>query len=98
MDMDMNYRWRIQPPSDRLCVTLENIQHKRRIFAASLNLRRRELNRTQLRWMSLRYPLMTTQIIAAIHFQALKLWWKKCPVYQHPSKTQALIQSSDRNT
>jgi uncharacterized protein len=98
MDMEMSYRWRIQQPSDHLSISLENTQEDRRLFAASLNLRRRELNRTQLRWMSLRYPLMTGQIIAAIHFQALKLWWKKCPVYHHPSKSKPLIQSPARHS
>lgn len=97
MDMEMSYSWRFQQPGDRLSVLLENLQAQRRLFAASLNLRRVELNRNQLRWMLLRYPLMTLQIIAAIHYQALKLWWKKCPVYPHPNKIQSLIQSSVRN-
>jgi DUF1365 family protein len=31
-----------------------------------------------------RYPLMTAQVIGAIHWQALRLWLKRNPVYNHP--------------
>lgn len=88
MDMDMNYRWRLNDPQERLSVCLENYRDDRRLFAASMNFNRRELTTANLRWMTLRYPLMTVQIIAAIHYQALKLWLKKCPVYLHPNKRQ----------
>lgn len=94
MDMDMDYRWRLSQPSDRLTVCVENYREDKRLFAAALNLQRRELSRSTLNWMSLRYPLMTLQIITAIHYQALKLWWKKCPVYLHPNKRPTLSKAS----
>ena len=28
---------------------------------------------------------MTLKVIAAIHWQALRLWWKKTPFYAHPA-------------
>ena len=32
-----------------------------------------------------RYPLMTAQVVAGIHWQALRLWLKRTPVHDHPS-------------
>jgi DUF1365 family protein len=32
------------------------------------------------------YPLLTQRVIAAIHWQALKLWLKGVPVFTHPRK------------
>jgi hypothetical protein len=33
---------------------------------------------------------MTVKIIAAIHWEALKLWLKGAPVHDHPDKKAAL--------
>ena len=32
------------------------------------------------------YPLLTAKIITAIHWEALKLYLKKVPVYAHPAR------------
>ena len=86
LGMDMSYHWRLTPPGERLNVSLANRRENTQLFDAHMTLNRRPLNRQQLLWMNLRYPWMTAQIVAAIHVQALKLWWKKCPVYSHPRK------------
>ena len=31
-------------------------------------------------------PLMTAEVIAAIHWEALRLWIKGLPVFTHPDK------------
>ena len=86
MDMDMEYRWRLTTPSDYVSLHLANVERSRPVFDAGMTLQRIELNRRQLRRMTLHYPVMTAQISAAIYYQALKLWWKKCPSYRHPKK------------
>lgn len=98
MGMEMNYRWRLGQPGQQLNVQLANLEGSRRKFDASMALQRRELTRSQLRRMTLRYPMMTVQIMAAIHIQALKLWWKKCPFHVHPKKTASNLQPSSENS
>lgn len=98
MEMDMNYYWRLNSPGQRLTVHLENRKNDARLFSAGLSLKRRELSPRNLRAMSIRYPWMTAQIITAVHYQALKLWWKKCPVYQHPEKHPSLPIKPARNS
>lgn len=93
MGMEMEYRWRLGNPGERLAARIDNFQDGRALFNASLELKRRELTRAQLRRLMVRYPLMTAQISAAIYFQALRLWWKQCPLYAHPKK-QAPVPSS----
>ncbi len=86
MDMDMQYRWRLSQPGTALTIHVANTRDTQVEFEAGLSLLRRPLDRPYLRRMSLRYPMMTAKICAAIYFQALKLWWKKCPSYTHPKK------------
>ena len=84
MEMDMHYDWRLSRPGSRLSVRITNRQDTRTVFTASLALARRELSRSQLRRMVFRYPWMTGRIMRAIHYQAFRLWRKKCPFYPHP--------------
>ncbi|MEZ5478992.1 MAG: DUF1365 family protein [Thiolinea sp.] len=32
----------------------------------------------------LRFPLMTLKVTAAIYFEALRLWLKRTPLFDHP--------------
>lgn len=84
MDMDMRYHWKLSTPGETLRISLANLRDSKQLFDAGMTLERRELSRPNLRRMTFRYPLMTAQITAGIHYQALKLWWKQCPVYSHP--------------
>lgn len=87
MGMDMRYRWTLSTPGSVLQTHLANSYGSKQLFAAGMTLERRELSRQNLRRITLRYPVMTAQISAAIYYQALKLWWKKCPVHTHPKTT-----------
>ncbi|MEZ6138480.1 MAG: DUF1365 domain-containing protein [Pirellulaceae bacterium] len=84
MPMNMTYQWQLSPPEQSLQVHLANVDDDGVQFEAGMSLKRQQLNRMNLTRMSIRYPLMTARIVSAIYFQALKLWWKKCPSYTHP--------------
>ncbi len=45
---------------------------------------RRPLTGASLARVLWRYPLMTAQVVGAIHWQALRLWLKRNPVHDHP--------------
>ncbi|MCG6892742.1 MAG: DUF1365 domain-containing protein [Desulfobacteraceae bacterium] len=86
MDMDNDYDWRFRVPGDRLSVHMIALHKGRRLFDASLQLRRREIHRANLTRALLAYPLMTTKVATMIHWQALRLVLKKAPFYVHPKK------------
>jgi len=84
MGMDVHYDWNLGEPGSRLDVQIANRRDSDTIFEASLALVQRELSRTQLMKLLLRYPWMTGRVLAAIYYQAFRLWRKKCPFHAHP--------------
>jgi DUF1365 family protein len=88
MDMNVRYDWRFNEPRAQLAVHMDNLKSTGKFFDATMALARRELGAATLARVLLRYPLMTVQVIAGIHLQALRLWLKRCPVYDHPEKKE----------
>ena len=86
MPMDVRYDWRFSPPTDRLTVHMENAKDDAKIFDATLELERTEISAAALARVLVVYPLMSVKVIAGIYWEALRLWLKRVPVYDHPAK------------
>jgi DUF1365 family protein len=87
MPMEMEYRWRVTYPGNRLSVHIENYADAERVFDASLHLRRVELSAGAVVGQTLRHPFVTWQILAGIYWQALRLWRRGVPFHPHPRTT-----------
>ena len=82
MPMDLYYDWRFTAPGERLGVGMALERGGQKLFDATLVLSREPVSNRVL----LAFPFMTLKVIASIHWQALKLWLKRVPVYTHPAK------------
>jgi len=85
MPMDCRYDWRFTPPGDDLRVHMQVWREGVRQFDATQAMQRRPLDGRGLARVLAFYPLMTVQVVAAIHWQALRLWLKRNPVHDHPT-------------
>ena len=86
MGMDLDYDWIFTEPGERLVAHMNALRDGKPFFDATLRLHRREWTRAELHRVLAAYPLMTAAVIGAIHWEALKLWIKKVPVFKHSAK------------
>jgi DUF1365 family protein len=76
MDMDLTYAFRILRPEERVLVAVDTSDAEGLILAASFSGERRPLTDRELVKAWLTHPWMTIGTIAAIHYEALKIWLK----------------------
>jgi cyclopropane-fatty-acyl-phospholipid synthase len=89
MPMDIEYDWVLSLPAERLSVFMANSKDGRRFFDTAMTLDRKRISGWSLAGVLLRFPLLTFKVILAIHWEALRLWVKRCPLYTHPGKESA---------
>ena len=76
IEMDCKYFFKILNPEQKLSVIINQSDNEGKLLFASQDGVKRELNSKNLIFSYISHPLMTFKVIAAIHFEAFKLWLK----------------------
>ncbi len=76
IEMECHYYFRVLKPSDKISVIIDQKDKDGKLLYASQDGKAKELNEKNLLVSFISHPLMTFKIIAAIHYEALKLWLK----------------------
>ena len=74
------------------------VQSPQPFFDATLALERRPWTAQNLTGVLLRHPWMTAKVIGAIHWQALRLFLKRVPVFTHPAKARPPVQEATKQS
>lgn len=89
MPLDMRYVCKLAPPGERLALALENWRDGARRFDAHLRFERQAISSASLARVLATDPFATLRVASLIHWQALKLWRKRAPVYDRPENRKA---------
>lgn len=85
MPMAMRYRFTFTPTDGGFGVIKENLEHGVSVFVARMALTRSPLDRQALARLIRVWPPHTFRTIAAIYWQALRLWLRGARYHRHPS-------------
>ncbi len=101
--MALRYDWRLHLPGEVLAAHMAlrpagpADPDATPIFGATLALRRVPITGAALAGTLLAFPCMTAKVIAGIHWEALRLWLKRTPVHDHPTRSRAARLAATTN-
>jgi DUF1365 family protein len=84
MDMAMRYEFRVRLSHNAIAVAIDGIDADGVIIRTALTGARRPLTDANLLRILLGFPLLTLKVIAAIHWEALRLWLKGVKMTKRP--------------
>lgn len=84
MGMDQHYEWLLPLPGETLTTRLSCIRQGATLLDAGLTLQREAITSRSLATALARHPFMSLKVIAAIHFEALRLALKRVPLHAKP--------------
>jgi DUF1365 family protein len=87
VEMAMRYHFRVMLPQDRVKLRILETNSEGPLLSATFNGQRRILTTRELLRSFFSLPLVTLKIVAAIHWEALRLWLKGVRPVPRPGKT-----------
>ena len=87
IEMAMRYHFRVSPPGETVKLRILETDREGPLLAATFNGRRRALTTAALLRSFFGLPLVTLKIVAAIHWEAWRLWLKGARLVPRPDAT-----------
>src|ERR1700761_1920336 len=87
VEMAMRYHFRVMPPKDRVRLRILETDSEGPLLSATFIGHRRLLTSKELLRSFFSLPLVTLKVMAAIHWEALRLWLKGVRLAPSPDKT-----------
>lgn len=96
LPMTMDYTWVFEKPQKKLYVLMQNRMKglNALFFDTTLELEQQPLTVANIIKFFLKFPFVTFKTMAAIYYQAARLYLKKIPFYTHPAKEKNYDHSS----
>jgi DUF1365 family protein len=94
LGMDLDYEFAMTRPGTDLVVQMNTIERGQRRTAldATLRLHYEPWSTATVGAALARHPWMTAKVIAAIHWEALRLWLQRVPVFPYPASAERIAR------
>ena len=96
INMECHYCFRVLKTTEKISIIIDQKDNEGKLLYASQDGKAKELNEKNLIFSYICHPLMTFKIIAAIHFEALKLWFKGIKVIKRKLKIKNNISIEEK--
>lgn len=93
MDMNMTYTFRVRPPGEQIGIAIGTHGETGPVLFAAFSGKRRELTDSGLLRVFFAIPLLTMKVVAAIHWEALRIWLKGVRVRPHTPAGAGLVSN-----
>lgn len=80
---DLEYQMSFSPAAEKIGIHMADWQAEKKLFDASLSLKRSPLSRASVHRYLLSFPWMTGKTVVAIYWQAIRLLIKRTPLFNH---------------
>jgi DUF1365 family protein len=78
-DLEVSFDFNLRVPAEQLEIHVNDRKGDEVLLLSALTGRRAAFTSARLAWFLVKYPLLTVQVITAIHWHALRLWLKRVP-------------------
>ncbi len=95
--LTLQFDFRLRVPAAALEIRVDDYDGEQCILRSGLRGQRAPLRDARLAWFALKYPLLTLQVIGAIHWHALRLWLRGLPWHRKadsPQLQQSVLRPS----
>ncbi len=89
--MQARYQFRISDPREKLGVVINEYQNDELMLVATQTGAPKALSSTTVARLVMRLPLSTFKVMAAIHWQALRIWWRGGKFHKKPAPPVDLV-------
>ena len=90
--MNLGYEFVLTEPGEKLVAHMNTTEDSDKpFFDATLTLEHRPWTAHNVGMALARHPFMTAKVIGAIHWEALRLWIRRVPVFTHPDRIAAEV-------
>ncbi len=96
IEMETDYHFRVLAPEGKVSIVIRQENSKGLLLAASFFGKKEEFTTINIFNCLIQYPFLTVKVILGIHWEAVRLFFKKLPIFPHFISEKTLSSSNHK--